>query len=65
MYEYLTPMVLGITRHALTTAGGFIFAQSCNLASFCVSGDVQGQLIGAAVTAVGFAWSVYAKRVVA
>ncbi len=58
----LTPIVMGVARHLITTAGGFIFAKSCDLASFCVSGDTQGQIIGAALAAVGVAWSVVAKR---
>lgn len=52
----LKESVLGLVRHALTTLGGFLAAQGHLSAS-----DAE-LAVGAIVTLVGVAWSVYAKR---
>lgn len=65
MLEALTPIILGQARHLLTAAGGYVFAKSCDIASFCVSADTQGVLVGAALIAVGAVWSAFAKKAVA
>ena len=49
-------MVLGIIRHALTTAGGALVGNGY------LTGDELSSAVGAIVTLVGVAWSVYEKR---
>lgn len=51
-----TPIVLGLIRHILTVAGGYLVAQGT-----LTSGDLT-ELIGGIVALVGVGWSVYAKR---
>jgi hypothetical protein len=49
-------IVLGLTRHVLTTAGGV------TAASYGVDGATLEAVIGAVLTLVGFAWSVWDKK---
>ncbi len=53
-----TPIVLGLIRHILTVAGGYLVAQGT-----LTSGDLT-ELIGGIVAIVGVGWSVYEKRAV-
>ena len=48
--------VLGVARHILTLAGGFLVAQGTLDASSAET------LIGAGVAIVGVAWSIFEKR---
>lgn len=52
----LKESVLGLVRHALTTAGGFLAAQGTIEAS-----EVE-LAVGAIVTLIGVVWSVLTKR---
>jgi hypothetical protein len=49
-------VVLGLTRHLLTTAGGVMAA------SYGVDGPTLEAVLGAVLTLVGFAWSVLDKQ---
>lgn len=49
-------IALGLTRHILTAAGGAMAA------SYGIDGATLEAVIGAVLTLIGFAWSVYDKR---
>lgn len=49
-------MVLGIVRHVLTAGGAIVSANG-----FASSTDVETG-VGAAVTLIGLAWSIWSKR---
>ena len=49
-------MILGIVRHAMTVAGGFLVAKG-----YVEAGMVE-QVAGAVVTVVGVVWSILAKK---
>lgn len=51
-----TPIVLGLIRHLLTVAGGYLVAQGT-----LTSGDLT-ELIGGVVAIIGVGWSVYEKQ---
>jgi hypothetical protein len=48
--------VLGIVRHILTFAGGFVVAKGL------VEGQQIEEIVGAVVTIIGAAWSVLSKK---
>jgi len=45
-----------LLRHVLTAAGGYLVGKGL------VSSDQAGELVGAAVTASGVAWSIYNNK---
>ena len=49
-------IALGLARHLLTTAGGAMAA------SYGIDGATLEAVIGAVLTLVGFAWSVWDKK---
>jgi len=52
----LKPAIMGFARHGLTTAGGFLVA-----AGYLDPSGAQ-EAVGALMTLVGLAWSVFDKR---
>lgn len=48
--------ILGVVRHILTAAGGYLVAKGQ------VDAEVVAQAVGAIVTLVGLAWSVIQKQ---
>ena len=54
--ELLTPLLAGIARHALTTAGGALVTSGV-----INSGEVQG-FVGAGMVLLGIAWSWWNKK---
>lgn len=50
--------ILGIVRHVLTFAGGYIAAKGI------VDQAIVNEGIGAAMTLIGIIWSVYSKKTV-
>jgi hypothetical protein len=48
--------VLGIVRHILTFAGGYVVAKGL------VDGQQIEEIVGAVVTIIGAAWSVLSKK---
>jgi hypothetical protein len=54
--QMLKPAIMGFARHGLTTAGGFLVA-----AGYLDPSGAQ-EAVGALMTLVGLAWSVFDKR---
>ena len=55
MKSQLIAIGMGVSRHVLTLAAGWLVAKGY------VSGDDANQLVGALVAIVGIAWSAYEK----
>lgn len=55
MNEIIQKVGLSLLRHALTYGGGFLVGNGV------INGTQESDLIGAAMTIVGIAWSAYVK----
>ena len=53
----MTPLIAGLVRHALTTAGGALVANGA------LSSDDLSAAVGALITLIGVIWSALSKKV--
>ena len=53
----MTPIIAGLIRHALTTAGGALVTHGA------LSTDEMSAAIGAVITLIGIVWSALSKKV--